>query len=80
MIGRGLRMSKVVLSHIFTSPALRCVQTAQGVLKTINQKAAEICVEPGLFEWMAWYKTPPVWMEPLELRNQGYKIDARFAN
>lgn len=79
MIGRGLGMKKIFLSHIFTSPALRCVETAQSVLKSVDQ-AADISIEPGLFEWMAWYKTLPVWMEPLELRDWGFTIDTRFAS
>ena len=54
MVGRGMENCKVSIKTIYSSPSLRCVQTANSVLKAYNNKDIRICVEPGLFEWMAW--------------------------
>lgn len=39
-----------------------------------------IKVEPGLFEWMAWYPAEyiPEWMTAQELTQAGYNIDAGY--
>jgi len=55
MVGRGMQSCQVDVRGVYASPALRCVQTAHAVLKTLDEKLdLRICVEPGLFEWLAW--------------------------
>ncbi len=77
MIGRAMRVSHCHPSVIYASPALRCIQTAHGILKTLAKKP-KIRVEPGLFEWMAWYATPPKWMSADELEKAGYEVDTSY--
>jgi ubiquitin-associated SH3 domain-containing protein len=77
MIGRGMRLNRVNVATIYCSPALRCVQTAFGLLKTLNAPC-KIRVEPGLFEWLAWYDTPPTWMSRDEMEAAGYPIDTSY--
>ncbi len=66
MIGRAMRVTRSKPTAIYASAALRCVQTAHGILKTIGS-ATKIRVEPGLFEWMGWYATSPKWMSVSQL-------------
>lgn len=39
-----------------------------------------ICVEPGLFQWTRWCKhgIMPVWLEPEELKLDGYNVDTSY--
>lgn len=60
MVGRGLKSSKADIKQIICSPALRCVQTAHAILKTLESDV-KISIEPGLFEWLAWYDKMPQW-------------------
>jgi ubiquitin-associated SH3 domain-containing protein len=60
--------------HIFVSPALRCVMTATKVLKALNiAHRMPLKIEPGLFEWLAWYSDGvPQFMNAEELTVAGY--------
>ncbi len=77
MVGRGLRVKKVFFSAIYTSPALRCIQTGQGLLKTLNTNV-KMYVDPGLFEWLGWYESVPTWMTSEELKDAGYNVDTDY--
>ena len=55
LTGMGLRQQGVVIHHVFCSPALRCVQTADAILEGLQaDHSVTIKVENGLFEWLAW--------------------------
>lgn len=58
--GRALRGHR--LDVIFTSPFLRCVQTALAIAEALGPDAPRIQVEPGLGEWLfnRWFKAQPV--------------------
>ncbi|CAJ0579443.1 unnamed protein product, partial [Mesorhabditis spiculigera] len=74
MMYRGIKPTK-----IFSSPALRCIQTACSMAKLAN---LPVCVEPGLFEPFIWYRRDaqsklPV-MAASKLRELGYPIDLDY--
>ena len=58
--GRALREHR--LDAIYTSPFLRCVQTATAIVEAMGPGAPPIHVEPGLGEWLfnRWFSTQPV--------------------
>ncbi|KHN74627.1 Ubiquitin-associated and SH3 domain-containing protein A [Toxocara canis] len=47
IVGRQLRTKRINLRHIFSSPALACVQTATQLAKVLRKKRI-ICVEGGV--------------------------------
>ena len=62
MVGRCLRTAGNVPLVVYSSPALRCIQTAAGVIRGASGDA-RIRIEPALFEWMGWVKSDDVaWM------------------
>mmetsp|Transcript_30935 Transcript_30935/g.73419 ORF Transcript_30935/g.73419 Transcript_30935/m.73419 type:complete len:512 (+) Transcript_30935:48-1583(+) len=58
--GRALRGHR--LDAIYTSPFLRCVQTATAIVEAMGPGAPPIHLEPGLGEWLfnRWFSTMPV--------------------
>ncbi|NWS17005.1 UBS3A protein, partial [Pachyramphus minor] len=82
LIGEALLDQEVMVSYVYSSPALRCVQTAQHVLQglKLNQKV-KIRVEPGLFEWTKWEasRVIPNFMTVAELAEASYNIDTSYS-
>ena len=79
MVGRGLHAIGTAPILIYSSPALRCLQTAANVIEILSKTEKTqplIRIEPGLFEWMAWYDTPPSWMDINELKQ--FPIDKKY--
>ena len=58
--GRALRDHR--LDAIYTSPFLRCVQTAKAIVEALGPDAPRIYIEPGLGEWLftRWFSSQPV--------------------
>ncbi|KAJ1370473.1 hypothetical protein KIN20_032202 [Parelaphostrongylus tenuis] len=78
LTGRAFRDSDVKVDFVYCSSALRCVQTAVGIMKGLGMTTL-INVEPGLFEWMQWFKgNRPSWMQVEELRKSGYPINVDY--
>ncbi|NWI85591.1 UBS3A protein, partial [Pitta sordida] len=81
LIGEALLDQEVMVTCVYSSPALRCVQTAQHVLQglKLNQKI-KIRVEPGLLEWTKWEasKVIPNFMTLAELAEASYSIDTSY--
>ncbi|NXP38392.1 UBS3A protein, partial [Leiothrix lutea] len=81
LIGEALLDQEVTVSYVYSSPALRCVQTAQHVLQglKLNPKV-RIRVEPGLFEWTKWEasRAIPNFMTTAELLEASYNIDTSY--
>ncbi|KAJ7400598.1 Ubiquitin-associated and SH3 domain-containing protein A [Pitangus sulphuratus] len=81
LIGEALLDQEVMVSYVYSSPALRCVQTAQHVLQglKLNQKV-KIRVEPGLFEWTKWEgsKVIPNFMTVAELAEAAYSVETSY--
>lgn len=77
--GENLRKKGIKIDVIYASPAFRCVQTAQGILKGLNDPNVRVRVEPGLFQWTHWCKRGiPVWIRPEELQAGGYSVDTTY--
>ncbi|KFQ36021.1 Ubiquitin-associated and SH3 domain-containing protein A [Merops nubicus] len=81
LIGEALLDQEVSVRYVYSSPALRCIQTAQHLLQglKLDQKVS-IRVEPGLFEWTKWEasKVIPNFMTVTELAEASYNIDTSY--
>ncbi|NP_001308486.2 ubiquitin-associated and SH3 domain-containing protein A [Gallus gallus] len=81
LIGEALLDQEVTVSYVYSSPALRCIQTAQHVLQGLKlDQKVKIRVEPGLFEWTKWEasKAIPNFMTLTELTEASYNIDTSY--
>ncbi|CAK1583477.1 unnamed protein product [Parnassius mnemosyne] len=81
LVGEGLRLAGVTVTHVYASAALRCVETAHSFLEGLQASpSVKIRVEPGLFEFKQWYA--PTGMAPFmtvwELHKAGYNVDLRY--
>ncbi|BFZ05450.1 hypothetical protein BsWGS_08490 [Bradybaena similaris] len=73
--GDALHRAGVDIKFVYSSPSLRCVQTAQNVIDGMKNNA-KICIEPSAFEWFGWYKNAmPVWMTPQQLEEDGFSVN-----
>ena len=50
----GMREQGIRVHHVFASPVLRCIQTANAILQGMGDFNTKIKVEHGFFEWLAW--------------------------
>ncbi|CAF1303483.1 unnamed protein product [Adineta steineri] len=85
--GTVLKGKNIHISYCYSSPSLRCVQTAAKILDglQLNNKM-KIRIEPGLFECTGWYTvneasnvlTMPRFMTKKELLENKYVIDKQY--
>ncbi|XP_011290252.1 ecdysteroid-phosphate phosphatase isoform X1 [Musca domestica] len=80
LIGEALYDARVQIDHVYCSPAYRCVQTCTSALEGLKLTGKhKIKLEPGLFEWMAWYPDGvPDWLTKEELQAAKYNIDTEY--
>ncbi|KAF8773959.1 ecdysteroid-phosphate phosphatase-like [Argiope bruennichi] len=79
LTGEAMKLSGVKFSHVFCSPSLRCVETCTNALKASEQMHLPINIEPGLFEWLSWYRDGmPKWMSLEELKSYGFNVSMDY--
>ncbi|CAB1348794.1 unnamed protein product [Coregonus sp. 'balchen'] len=81
IVGEALMESNTVIDFVYCSPSLRCVQTAQNILKGLQQDGKlKIRVEPGLFEWTKWVSgsSLPAWIPPTDLAASHFTVDTTY--
>ncbi|XP_001358792.3 protein UBASH3A homolog isoform X1 [Drosophila pseudoobscura] len=80
LIGQALLEAHVQVDHVYCSPSYRCIQTCTSALEGLQQGGQhKIKLEPGLFEWMAWYPSGvPDWLTKNELIEAKYNIDLEY--
>ncbi|KAE9553870.1 hypothetical protein FO519_002911 [Halicephalobus sp. NKZ332] len=78
--GRAFRDKGIIFDVAYVSPALRCIQTAVGILKGMNCNKLKLNVEPGLFEWLQLCRNHmlPTWMTSEELLEAGYPVNMDY--
>ena len=80
LLGEAMLAAGATVSHAFSSPSFRCVQTCHHILVGLGaHRDVQISLEPGLFEWLAWHQNSiPDSMTPEELREAGYNVDPKY--
>ncbi|KRZ91955.1 Uncharacterized protein T08_1779 [Trichinella sp. T8] len=78
MIGRALKFNNQHPQKVFTSPALRCIQSCKNILKAMGNSELKMCIEPAFFEWLSWYEVLPDWISEDDLMKSNYKIDNNY--
>lgn len=75
--GRYLKLQKVKIDHLFSSPFFRTLQTAYAISRQLNRP---IKVEPGFSEWMnrKWYATRPEMLPILKMKELFPSIDLDY--
>ena len=77
----AMREQGIRITHLYCSPALRCVQTANAILQGLQDTTLKIKVEISLFEWLAWCRGGfPTFMTPLDLSKCGLTIDTSYVS
>ncbi|XP_026734892.1 ubiquitin-associated and SH3 domain-containing protein B isoform X2 [Trichoplusia ni] len=81
LVGEGLRLAGVPVTHVYASAALRCVETAHSFLEGLQaDPSVKVKVEPGLFEYKMWHlaKGMAPFMTPIELYKYGLNVDLQY--
>lgn len=82
MVGEELAAQGIEIHHVYASPALRCVQTADKILEGLQLRDKRpIRIEPCLFEFLKWYPIVPVkwpFLDLDELTRNGYNVDKSY--
>ncbi|XP_041067873.1 ubiquitin-associated and SH3 domain-containing protein A-like [Carcharodon carcharias] len=82
LMGEAVQEKELMIQCVYSSPALRCVQTAHYVLKALQPgHKVNIRVEPGLFEWTKWEgeRAIPNFMSVPELKAAEYSVDINYS-
>jgi len=82
IVGEELAAQGIKIDHVYSSPALRCIQTADKILEGLQMRdKISIRIEPCLFEFLKWYPVVPVkwpFLDLDELTQNGYHVDKSY--
>ncbi|CAF2377926.1 unnamed protein product [Rotaria sp. Silwood2] len=82
IVGEELVAQGIKIDHVYSSPALRCVQTADKILEGLQMRdKIPIRIEPCLFEFLKWYPVVPVkwpFLDLDELTQNGYMVNKSY--
>ncbi|XP_065054012.1 ubiquitin-associated and SH3 domain-containing protein B-like [Rhopilema esculentum] len=80
LTGESLFAHGINITRVFSSPAFRCIQTADAIMDALNIKGkVKIRKEPGLYEWLGWCKGKlPRWLSQEELLTFGINMDTKY--
>ena len=78
LTGEALRQLRNPICAIYSSPAFRCIETAQIIAAHIGDADLKIRIEPGLFDWYSLYDEKPIFMSTLELTDAGFKVAKNY--
>ncbi|KAJ3648292.1 hypothetical protein Zmor_020105 [Zophobas morio] len=79
LTGEAFKKAQINISHVYSSPSLRCIQTSHAFLEGCGKNDIKIKVEPGLYEWWAFFgDSLAEWLTPKELTTWGYNIDLEY--
>ena len=82
LVGEELAAQGIKIDHVYSSPTLRCIQTADQILQGLDKREKiPIRIEPCLFEFLKWYPVlPSTWpfLSNEELIGNGYHIDQSY--
>ncbi|GMS90014.1 hypothetical protein PENTCL1PPCAC_12189, partial [Pristionchus entomophagus] len=81
LLGHGMRLEKLHPVRIYSSPDLRCVQTATAIARSLRSSSATICIEPALMEWtkLRDKDAKRLYFTPKQYRYLNYPIDFGYA-
>ena len=76
LLGEAMRIANVDIHHVYASPSLRCLQTCRNILVGLGiEHKVAIALEPGLFEWLAWYlDAMPNFLTEDEMTQAGFRL------
>ena len=82
--GEELLKNGIKIKHIYSSPALRSIQTADKILEGMNLKdTVSIRIETGLFEILSWQLYLPTkypFLSESTLKENGYNVDLEYSS
>ncbi|WKY02796.1 hypothetical protein Q1695_016235 [Nippostrongylus brasiliensis] len=75
-IGKGIRLAGYEPIIIYSSPELRCVQTAAAIAEALENSTATICIDPSLADWVQFSPNggKKNWLSKEELKALKYPI------
>ncbi|KAI6211784.1 hypothetical protein M3Y96_00471100 [Aphelenchoides besseyi] len=80
IIGRNMKMNGMwPISAIYVSPSLRCIETAQAIIRGTgaSEKEVEISIEPNLFDYLGWYEKLPSFLPSNILKAAGNQVNGK---
>lgn len=82
--GEELFKNGIKIKQIYSSPALRSIQTADKILEGMNLKdTVPIRIETGLFEILSWQLYLPTkypFLNETILKDNGYNVDLEYSS